>query len=551
MIRFLKDRYLRWIAALCIPMLALTIIRPFGFDNAMYQTMALEMQRFGRVPYLGTWDQNFPGIVYIHYLAILLFGTSDLSLRIFDVIVQFLFAIFLYRFWSRWLRPKTAALVSVLYIAYYVSGGGLLLAERDVYSGMLIVVGLECLLRAREGRGGSTIWILLAGLLEGVNLLLRPTALASTGILAVGFLLTSEGKFTYDKWPQVLLFTIVSIVPFGLVLAYYAEITGGLREFYLATIRWNLDLYASQDSGLIRLGLQFLRRAFLVPFAIYAVMQGGNMSEFFTRSVTRREGIVYASLTLVLLLSAIAMRKYFDYHFAPFFILLMPLPALGIERFVSRFRTSLARDYALILSLYAATFLAYAPRAPFACGLAITMKRKPMELSYAAQYPDPYWGARPERAAERYLNSLLNRTGRVEICSFTTNLQLHLGREPAGRYIQSLAIAYRTDPEDAGPPRYTSYQLRWQREYVDSLQTLRPRFIVLARRTHIFSFDDVYDDFLKYLPRFDSLLAASYRYDTAFGGYQIFRIRTDTAGHFAAIAPSLSDPPKPFGGIDP
>ncbi len=529
MTRLLNDRNQNLIVALGIPMLALTITRPLGFDNAMYQTMALDILRYGRIPYIGTWDQNFPGIVYIHYLAILLFGSSDFSIRFFDVTVQLLFAIYLYRFWSRWLRPQTAALASILYIAYYVSGGGLLLAERDVYVGMLIVVSFDFILRARETQKFQSVFILLAGLVQGLNLVLRPTAAVPIAILAAGIGLTREGKFAFGTWPRVLLFLVASSVPLAIILAYYAGITGGLEEFYLATIRWNLDLYVKGDSGLLRLGLQFIRRAFLVPFTIYGLFKWRNVAVFFGHLATRWEKLIYASLAISALLIALIMRKYFDYHFAPFYLLLMPLAALGIEQFASRFRRPLQHHYAVVLAVYAATFLAYVPRGPLAYGLAMTIRQNPVDLSYEAQYPNPYWGAKAEWAVERYLNAPANHAGRVEICSFTTNLQLHLGREAAGRYIQLLALAYRTSFEEAGPPHYTEYQMRWQRDYIDSLSTLKPRFIVLARNTHFIYFDDVYGDFLRYLPGFDSLLATCYRYDTSFGGYQIFRIRTDSS----------------------
>ena len=364
--------------------------------------MALDLYRYGKVPYIGTWDQNFPGIIYIHYLAILIFGTSDLSIRCFDTIVQLVFAGFLYRFWLRWLRPNTAALTAILYIAYYVSGGGLLLAERDVYAGMVIFVSIWLILLAPQGRS-PFVWYAMAGLVGGLSTLLRPTGIIPIAIITASLLFSSDGKWEWSRWLRAVIYLSVSFIPICIVLLYYSSIPGGLEAFYLATIRWNLDLYAGVDNGFVALGLQFVRRALLVPIAIYAIIKRHGLAKFFSNTVSRWELVLYICLSLTTLATALVMRKYFDYHFAPFYMLLMPLAALGIELFAARFSRPLSHHYAIVIGVYLATLLAYVPKAPFAFGLALTMEQDPMAGTYAAQYPKPYWGAEEEWAVRRYL----------------------------------------------------------------------------------------------------------------------------------------------------
>ncbi len=509
-------------------MLALAFVKPLGFDNAMYQAMAVDLYRFGKVPYIGSWDQNFPGIIYIHYLAILLFGSSDFSIRIFDTIIQILFTGFLYRFWSRWLRPGTAALTAILYIAYYTSADGhRMLAERDVYAGMVVILSVWLVMKAREHASAPWAWIVAAGLAGGFGIVLRPTGIIPIAIIGLSILLTDDLRINWLHWTRSLLYVLASLIPIGLVLAYYTDIPGGLEAFYLATIRWNLDLYAKLDNGLTLLALQFARRAFLVPIVIYALIKRREIKQFLIRALSRKELIVYIALTVASLGIALIMRKYFDYHFAPFYMLLMPLAAFGIELIASQFRCPLAHHYAILVGVYCATFLAFIPKAPFAFGLALTMEQNPVEFTSDAQFPDPNWGAKSERAVRQFLSKPENRVGSVEICSFIPYLQLHLGREHVGKYIQLLALAYRLNPDDVSPPRYTDYQLRWQHEYVDAIRTKQPRFIVLTRNTHFGYVDDVYYDLLRYIPGFDSVLGTYYRYDTAFGGYQVFRLRSD------------------------
>jgi hypothetical protein len=206
----------------------------------------------------------------------------------------------------------------------------------------------------------------------------------------------------------------------------------------------------------------------------------------------------------------------------------MPVAALGIEIVAERFRRPVAHAYALIGCFFFATFVAYIPKSPLAFGLALMNGYPPMAYTYTSEFRNPYWGADAEYAVRSYLNRPENHKGSVEICSFTPNLQLHLNRERTGKYILMLPLAFRTDFDSDGPPEYTSYQRTWQRDYIDALRVGKPRFIVLARNTYSFYLNDVYNDLLKYLPGFDSLLCVSYRYDTAFGGYQIFRLRSDS-----------------------
>jgi hypothetical protein len=176
----------------------------------------------------------------------------------------------------------------------------------------------------------------------------------------------------------------------------------------------------------------------------------------------------------------------------------------------------------MLALVFLSSFIAYNPKSPIAFALGVLTHKDPFLNADQARRPDTLFGAEPETRLRSYLSLPENSQGAVETCSFDPFVRYHLNRRPAGPYITFHAIAFRLNP-GSQPPKFADYQLRWQQAYMDSLHTVKPKFIIMARNMPFWYIHDVYNDCLHYLPGFDSLMTASYRYDTAFGGYQVYR----------------------------
>ena len=172
-------------------------------------------------------------------------------------------------------------------------------------------------------------------------------------------------------------------------------------------------------------------------------------------------------------------------------------------------------------------FITARPKAPVAFVTAFLRGENATWSAYSTYYNNPDFGAVPERAVIRYFSLPKNSSGAVEICSFEPPLRAHLARRPAGPYVVPVAIALTSDGRSLANPSYTDYQRAWRSAYFDSLCSVQPAFIILARNTGILSWRDPYRSYLHNLLGFDSLLQSSYRYDTTFGCYQIFRRKVD------------------------
>ncbi len=511
-----------YIAAIGVSLLIFLIIilEPLGSGNAVLHSMALDLVRYGRVPYIGSWDNNFPGIAFVHALAIILFGGSGVAFRIFDILVQLIFVAFLFKFLSRWLKPHAAALAAIFYAAYYVATWNIY-GTQDPYGMMLVFVATALVLPKPGGSDVHLIRIALAGVIIGFSFLMRPTFLLFTALLGLYILLPSNYSLPV-RVVRCCIFGICSIIPTAILLLYYSTIPGGVDALYTAVIRFNLDLYTRLGGS--SFWIEIYRSGLMIPLAIAAVALKKEERPAIFRSIpTMREVFLFIAFVLGGLFIVIYMGKHWRSHFAPFYMALVPFSAVGIERVRLWFKDELYRHYAMLACVVLSSFIAYNPIGPIAFALGLLQHKNPFQAADDARRPSPIFGAKPEHALLAYLEKPENQSGTIEFCGFDPYLRLDLPRPFMSRYTTFHALAFRTDYTTVGTPHYTDYQKKWQAAYVQQLKQVKPRFIILGRNTPFFYIHDIYYDCLRYLPGFNSFFQSNYRYDTAFGGFQVYQ----------------------------
>src|SRR5580692_3236986 len=117
---------------ICAAIFSCTLTYPFNNDNALYAYMA-DLALKGHLPYLGSWDQNFPGIILIHAVQMLVSGHSQLAFHIFDILLQLIGSYLLIRIGERLYDIRAGMLAAVLAALYYVHQGLGMAGERDSY----------------------------------------------------------------------------------------------------------------------------------------------------------------------------------------------------------------------------------------------------------------------------------------------------------------------------------------------------------------------------------------------------------------------------------
>ena len=103
------------LAMISLFVLPAIIFYPFHADIDIQQVMAWNLYRFHGLPYLQSWDSNFPGAILFHACSIALFGNSELGLRTMDVLIQIASIVLLYKIGRFWLPRGPALFGSALY----------------------------------------------------------------------------------------------------------------------------------------------------------------------------------------------------------------------------------------------------------------------------------------------------------------------------------------------------------------------------------------------------------------------------------------------------
>jgi hypothetical protein len=475
--------------------------------------MAREWISYGKVPYLGSWDQNFPGIILIHSLSIVLLGPSDIAFRLIDVFIQVAACLIFYKLWSLYFRPRTAWIAVMVYVAFYVHSTSLVIGQRDVFAFIGVIIASWILLSTQKLSVGR---LLLSGFLFGFASIIRPTNFLYE--VAAIFLIPSVRNLR-----STALLLMGCAMPAAIVIGFYFLIPHGLSELYLSIIRFNTDLYAHFRGGWDGF-FKGLLRTLIVVIPVGLVL---GLPQFARRTLALcsskpfEKPVVnlyysYVALTLALI---IVQGKYLNYHFYPYVVLLTPIAAIGFEMVLGRIRESFQLPAFMLIIVLAALPINRLRDLPHTLGQEPTL----LDAIYATEYDNPALGYAPTRRVREYLAPHVAAGERIEVAGFDARLRATLGANSATRFTMITAIACRLDTARHDEANFTAYQQRWRKEYMDSLRTVRPAYIVLARRTDYWYMGDPYDDVLHELPGFDDLLRSDYTYDTMIGYYQIFR----------------------------
>lgn len=465
--------------------------------------MAYDLLHYGRWPYVGTWDQNFPGVILFHLTSILLFGPSDPGFRLLDLLLQIMFSWMLFRLFSRWLTSREAWLAVMLYAFCYVRSAPFVAGERDMFASMITVAVAMPLLR-EEPAGLRTALVL--GLLGGIAVLIRPTFEAYLMLIAVlSPLRNRRGTAT--------VFVLAGLIPLAATFVVYAFWPAALHEYWLATVRFNLDTYAqiTRPFGSFLKGL-VNPKLLSIPAAIgmYLLIRSRRII-----SIPRHTVILFWSSIALTIVFVLMQRKYYPYHFAMYLILLTPLAGIGVER--------LLRPLPARLQMPLFVFVFFVSSLPYEALIrhrADIVEAHSISAWTLNSYGDVYWHDTAESAILQYVRVRTSDTDKVEVCSFDPRMRVHLQREPVGRFASLHPLGFRQNILD--PNSTTEYQRRWLADYVNTLNRSRPKYIVLLRSTIAEYLKDPYATILSRNDAFNTLLSSGYRLDTTVGVDEIY-----------------------------
>jgi len=490
------------------------LLLPLSWDNWVYQTMGWDLAAYSKLPYVGSWDVNFPGIIYIHAVVIALFGTSDLAFRIFDAVIQTATCWIFFTLLSQWLKPLIALLASLIYPLLYVSLTWSVAGQRDAFIPILLFSGL--LLLFKSIGSSRPRYSFIAGFLIASCAIIRPTyGLFSLSVI-VSYLISYKRFDSFNRS-----FVLGCLLAFVGLLLPFALATNGLRDFYIFTIRFNLDIYShfKRQASFFFNALQVTGQlvAFFTALGIVSILIRRNRT-ITTSPLKSFDKLLFSFLIVSALLSIFVMCTFQADHYLPFLALLSPIMALGIALPFA----ILPKRYAIILAAILGLYFCYRlyPRNLIRQVLdAKKMDQPILHYTYTQMDGDSLTGYNAEAMAVNYLKASTSEYDLVEVlCYNRPYLRVKAKRVSATRFTELLPLAMKTSQGT-----FTDYQLGWRTEFVDQLNFVKPKFIVFADNGFRIYVPQSPFDATNEIPGFTQLLNSSYHHDTTIRGFTFFK----------------------------
>lgn len=158
------------LALLLVAVAGLSLRWRMVHDFPLFHFWALQMERFGAVPYRDFHDTSMPGVFLFHRLMTSVVGYSDLAFRCVDLLLLALALALVAAILAR-LSRRVAFVAVVLVGLAYLSGGAPLAMQRD-YLGLIPVLAAVWL--AGSGRLDRVSRTLGVGALVGVACTIKP-----------------------------------------------------------------------------------------------------------------------------------------------------------------------------------------------------------------------------------------------------------------------------------------------------------------------------------------------------------------------------------------
>ncbi len=513
--------YLRVLAVLIPAVLLLpTLLYPFSLDQSTYQTMALQLVKFGKLPYLGSWDENFPGIVFIHAVSITSLGNSELGFRLLDWMLWIAMGGMLFSLLAPRIGRRSGILAVAALALISLSDTGWSHGQRDGFATVFVVFGTWLLLKKSSILRPRAAILCLAGVTMGYAIAIRPTFGLIPICVLIGFRFVEGSWLRNSAW-----FCAGVLLPILAIMLPYAFHDGGLRELYLATFRFNADVYASSRyrvplvQGVLRKSQMFC--GFVVALTLLMlyfkkrkILFGSHQQVGFGRFETW----LFWSYMAAAECSIMVMGKHFRYHYEMLFMLTAVLIGFLSGEILSLIKRVSVRNWLTAGLIVAATLLVMPWRIAGLFKEGLTSPEGAIE-----HVRNNYFPGHPRDRIERialanYITAHTSPGNRIEYANEEPEILWRTALQPATRFTMIFPIAMQR-PEGG----YTDYQIRWQKEYVDSIASVKPKFMILTSdpRT-LMNFLSQPDSVVLSIPGFAELLNHAYTVDTSIGANTLY-----------------------------
>lgn len=488
-------RALAWIpgALLLFPRL----LYPMQMDQYFHHYLGWRLLH-GGLPYLASFDQNFPGGAVLYAVGIALFGQTSLGFALYDLLVQSFTCYLIARLALRLDRTAvTAWLAPAIYAFVYIGLGVWDVGQRDSFIAPMLMLLLLVLMKEPITSRG---WF-FAGLLVGAMTLTRPLFAMSALIVLVIWVSRRA-----DRRPLVLATLGALLLPLLTLLVYVA--IGHAHELYEATIAFNLEVYSKFRHGVNLRGSGTMTIVMIIGIALYAL-----------RRPTWREWLPVAIALLIAPVSTWIQGQGDPHHTTPSYAVAALLAGLGFAWTIGWIRARTNPTLAVLAIALISVILLWRglDRIP-ATLIAAWLRDTPLERLYEMQDRGDV-KLEEEFGVASYIGSHTAPTDPIYIFSMRIWPYELADRLPPTRFQSPEHLVM----QPADQP-LTPIQQRWRTELMQSLAARPPKFILITTTDQMWLYPhaEASIDQVKRFPEFGAFLT-NYAIDTTIGAYRVFR----------------------------
>jgi hypothetical protein len=481
----------------------------------------------GRLPYMLTWDSNFPGVFLIHALQIMLLGTSALAFRVFDILMLLVIVTFIYKI-AAFLAGRWAGFAAALsYTLMYLTLGYWHTGQREACALLFTLVGIWGLFHygsssvvRRPASGERKVeekskslplpqrrWLIIMGLAGGAAILTRPQ-FAPILLACVAWAFwqdTLAGRTVRARIENLALQVGLFALPLVLWLIICA-IAGGLNQFLSAVVTYNLTVHSSihQRFGDIWSSFTSFVPVFLWIGTVLLLLES---VECRVSSAERRSSLVTRHSTLffeytLLIASALVMwfiarlieHKSWEYHRIPVFAFTAIMGAAGLATVVRPFFSDEGRTSCVVRRASSVV-----PRPPFAvrrswvaiaaliAGFVLwaqavfpwsTVRSVLHNKSVEGDFPNEtmYTSFNVERDVEvaQYIREKTDPGDYIQVWGGAAIIYYLAHREASSRFQASTSLVAHAPGGDITP-----LQADWRREFLLELENRPPKYFIV------------------------------------------------------------------------
>ena len=457
----------------------------------------------GEMPYLGSYDQNFPGGAILHATCILLFGHTSLGFATFDMILQAIGMYFISKTARRLGGDQAAILAPVIYALTYIGLGVWNIGQRDAFIVPFLAYAVWLLVQEKL----SMRQVIALGLTCGFVILLRPMF-----ILFACFAAAYVGLRMKD-WKRGLSTLVCGAIPSLIVILSYLAI-GEFQTLYESVVQFNLEVYGKFRHGVSMRGSGTMTLVFalgLIGVVYLAIRDRSRANQLLP--------VIIA--TLIAPISTFIQGQGDSHHMTPSYAMAAIWAAVGFATILERLGLyDRVRGGWALAAITGLILLRGSDRLPWEMMNAYASGSSLEAIHASSRSTDVHLAE--EFAVADHLKRHLEADDRLFIWSMRI-WPYQLTGHPSATRIQTHEHVLM---QPKGQP-LTELQLKWRAEMMRDLQARPPKFILWTTTDHLWLLPnaEASKEQLKRFPEFEAFAFSKYELDTVIGGFEIMRRR--------------------------